>query len=164
VATTALVFGSSGNLKCRRTVEFPKTGSGKCPATIDAGVFGYQTKSYYRTEDAAWVADVCRSYTDIKYDFGFPYTVDRKMEAIQNIVIAIVAVGGFMLIGACVAPCFACHPMLWKLYGLSFLVMSILQGATLLVLAEVECLFGQPSPSILGRKASDYVEKLSRRM
>jgi hypothetical protein len=143
LGTLALWVGAFGNFGCQ-TVEFPSTGSAQAgPLIIDAGIFGYQTKGYAGTdsEGTIWVVDVCRSYSDIEDDFGFPYDVDRKMDAIQIIVIAIVAVGGIMLIGSCVALCAPCHqPMLWKLYGLSFLVMSILQGITMLVLKSSVCL------------------------
>ena len=138
-ATVAFIFGSSGGINCR-TVEFYKTGGAIGPTEIDGGIFGYKTKGYYANEDNVWIVEICRSYTDIEDDFGFSYDVDRKTEVVQNLVIAIFVIGAIMLIGACVAPCFPCHPMLWKVYALSFLVLSALQGVTLLVLSSSLCL------------------------
>jgi hypothetical protein len=140
--TLALCLGAFGNFGCR-LVEFPNIGAAiEAPRIIEAGIFGYQTIGYLGTdaEGTLWVTEVCRSYTDIEDVWRYSYDVDRKMDAIQIIAIVIVAVGGIMLIGSCVTLCAPCHPILWKLYGLTFLVMSILQGVTLLVLKSSVCL------------------------
>jgi hypothetical protein len=62
------------------------------------------------------------------------------MQAIQNIAITIPVIGGVALCGACFSPLFYLSPILWKLFGISFLSMSILQGVTLMVLESSVCL------------------------
>jgi hypothetical protein len=62
------------------------------------------------------------------------------MQAIQNIAITILFLGGIALCGSCIAPVLDLGPTMWKLFGISFLSMSILQGVTLLVLESSVCL------------------------
>jgi hypothetical protein len=62
------------------------------------------------------------------------------MEAIQNLTLAIMVIGGLMVIASCVTPCFPLGKMAWKMFGVTFIVMSILQGCTLLVLESNVCL------------------------
>jgi hypothetical protein len=62
------------------------------------------------------------------------------MQAIQNIAITIPVIGGVALCGSCIAPVLYLGPIMWKLFGISFLSMSILQGVTLLVLESSVCL------------------------
>jgi hypothetical protein len=62
------------------------------------------------------------------------------MEAIQNLTLAIMVIGGLMVIASCVTPCFPLGTMAWKMFGVTFIVMSILQGCTLLVLESNVCL------------------------
>jgi hypothetical protein len=137
MATAALLLGGSGNISCR-TVKFPPKDGGD--ATIDASSFGYRTKGFITTDDAVYVYDACQSYTVLEEDIGFDYETDRKMEAIQNLTIAIMVIGGLMVIASCVTPCFPLGKMAWKMIGVTFIVMSILQGCTLLVLESSVCL------------------------
>jgi hypothetical protein len=137
MATAALILGGSGNINCR-TVKFPpKTGG---DAVIDASAFGYRTKNWAATDDALYVFDTCQSYTVLEEDLGFDYETDQKMEAIQNLTLAIMVIGGLMVIASCVTPCFPLGKVAWKMFGVTFIVMSILQGCTLLVLESNVCL------------------------
>lgn len=150
------MVGAAGNFSCLN-VEFPKSGDApaSAPESIDFGLWGYRTKAVAVGEDYIWIADVCRSYTDIGDEIGYSYDWDKLTEALQGIVISIIAIGGVTAIGACVAPCFPCHPWLWKFYGFSFVCMSVLQGVTLMILDSDVCvnnpimqLIEQESPNL----------------
>jgi hypothetical protein len=118
-------------------VDFPsKAGD----LELNAGLFSYRTKGFYANDDTIWVVDVCRAYQDIQDDFGFEYEEDSLMVSLQRIAISIPIIGGLMLIGTCISPCFPLHPMLWKLFGVTYICMAILQGVTLLVLDSYVCL------------------------
>jgi hypothetical protein len=137
MAMAALILGGSRNINCR-TVKFPAKTRGD--AVINASAFGYRTKDFIATDDALYVFDACQSYTFLEEDLGFDYETDRKMEVIQNLTIALMVIGGLMVIASCVTPCFPLGTMAWKMFGVIFIVMSILQGCTLLVLESNVCL------------------------
>ena len=136
MGTAAIALGSAALLNCR-AVEIPGDGGN----AIEAGVFAYKTKGAFTTDDAIYIVDVCRSYTDIRDDFGFDYDEDNWMPTLERIAYTIPILGGIALIRNCVNLCgFALiHPFIWKLYGLIYVCCCILQGIGLKIMDSYIC-------------------------
>ena len=122
-------------------VEFSKIRSSfDGPDTIDAGLFSYQTKGVFEGwDDEYWIANVCVNYGDLE-DAGFDYEMDSKAEAVRNIAISMTVIGSVLLCWTCSAFCCPPDRRLWWFCGFSYLILSMLQGITLLVLESSLCL------------------------
>lgn len=136
LSVVAITLGTAGVINCR-TVEIPASVGSR---TIEAGVFAYRTKGLWTTNDAVYVVDVCRPYTDIRDDFGFDYEEDHWIQTLQRIAFTIPILGGMTLIGNCIYLCSGVpHPLIWKLIGLCFVTCSILQGIQLKIMDSYIC-------------------------
>ena len=123
-------------------VKFPKIRpSFVGPEYIDASLFAYRTKGFFEPiwDDEIWIVEVCRNYGDIE-DAGFEFEMDSKAEAVRNIAISIAVIGSVFLCWTCSVFCFPPDRRLWWLCGFSYLILSMLQGITLLVLESSICL------------------------
>jgi hypothetical protein len=136
LATVAAVIGTAGNLYCE-TVSFPqKVGGG----TLYAGVFNYRTRDYVAVNDDIWVYTTCNSYNTLDKELGFDYFIDSKTKTTMAFAIMAPVIGGICLVFAYIAPCFTTSPARWKTLGTIFLLVSILQGITLIILESSICL------------------------
>jgi hypothetical protein len=121
-----------------RAVEISATSGSS--ATIEAGVFAYRTKGLFTTDNAIYVVDVCRPYTDIQDDFGFDYEEDSLMQTLERIAFTIPILGGLALIANCIFLCSGPpHPQIFKLLGLFYITCAILQGIGLKMMDSYIC-------------------------
>jgi len=112
--------------------------------TISAGLFSYHTQAIVVVDDSeVWVTNVCAFYQGLQTKDGAPfeYTIDDRTKSLQALTIAILVIGGIVCIVACCAPCFStAFAKAWKGVGIVFLICSIMQGCTLLIMSSGICL------------------------
>lgn len=163
----AITFGTSALINCR-TVEIVSTAG----AIIEAGVFAYKTVGFVETSEAIYAVSVCQSYKVLSDDFGFDYETDKLMQTLERIAITVPVIGGIALIGNGVALCAGSpNPMIWKFFGLCFIVCSILQGVGLKIMDSYICTnnpvvqyMEENTPSIGDQFQSDCVFGMGMRL
>jgi hypothetical protein len=123
------------------------TSSVKFPSQNDAvdndlyaGAFAYRTKRSYRVNGDVYVRDVCESYDYLEDQYDFDYDVDSKWKTVKAFAIMTPIIGGIVMICSCFACCVpSVSPSLWKLAGMLFILMSLFQGLTLLIIRSNVC-------------------------
>jgi hypothetical protein len=137
ISCVALVFGSIGAIGCRM-VTIPAVDP-ETTTPINAGVFAYRDGSYTDTPETELLWDACRPYSYLSKDLGFDYEKDGLMGGIQVIAIVICALGCLTALGMLSSPCFPIHEMAWKVYGVIFFFLGVLQIVTTQVLKTNVC-------------------------
>jgi hypothetical protein len=61
------------------------------------------------------------------------------METVKAFAIMTPIIGGILVFCSCLAPCFTVAPAQWKLGGMLFIVLSLFQGLTLLIIRSNVC-------------------------
>lgn len=148
LAFLAAIFGTAGNLYCE-TIQFTQRQQDSDPLIVYGGVFTYRTNGVMNSALASGL--VCSSYGTLEDNDDFEYDIDSKTRATMAFSITTPILGGLALVFACVGPCCTIPAAKWKKMGAVFIVCSILQGLTLLVLESSIC---QDNPAL------QYMESL----
>lgn len=137
LAFIAAVIGTAGNIYCE-TVQFTQQQDTTEPLILYGGVFTYRTNDVSNTP---FVSDFsCKSYGNLEDSSGFEYDIDAKTRATMAFSIITPILGGLAVVLACVGPCCTIPAPKWKAMGAIFILSSIFQGITLLVLESSICL------------------------
>ena len=133
-AAIAVVIGTAGNMYCQTLSFTPNAGD-----TVYVGVFQYKTKSLVEWHGNTYVYNHCESYESLKNNFSFDYTVDKKWKVTKAFSIITPILGGIFLVICRLFACYWLSPSIWKLTGIVFLLCSLFQGLTLLVIQSDVC-------------------------
>lgn len=147
VSAVAYVFGTVGTLGCRMLSILPTQegldANGGALPNMEAGFYAYRDGLYWSAEEIETVGigwansglwDPCRPYRK------FDYEEDGYMSALQVLSVVVCVLGGICVLGIMSAPCFPIHEYAWKVYGVMFFILGILQAFTMQVFNTNVCL------------------------
>jgi hypothetical protein len=129
-ATGAFFMGLLGNLYCE-TIGFESTTGSD---TLTFGVWyhkGYETVTL-EPDDRVVVTETCFQYPSGTY-------FDAKWKTAKAFSIITPIIGGLVLFWSWLAPCWYVDQARWKKMGMIFVVMTLFQGLTLLLLGSNAC-------------------------
>jgi hypothetical protein len=129
-ATGAFFMGLLGNLYCETIAFDSTTGS-------DALTFGVWYYKGYQTETLQPNDRVVTTETCFQYPSGTYF--DAKWNTAKAFTIITAIIGGLVLFWSWMAPCWYVDEGRWKKIGMVFVVMTLFQGLTLLLLPSNAC-------------------------
>jgi hypothetical protein len=148
-----VICGTAANIYCQAVSFTQKDGGAK----LYAGVFNYRTKDYVEINEEFWVFNTCQNYRYFDKDLGYDYDLDSKTKTTMAFAIIAPVIGGVTLFFAYLVSCVTVSEHRWKSIGIIFILTSIFQGITLLILQSSICL-NNPVLQVLESERPDIRE------
>lgn len=135
-ATIAITCGMAATTYCE-TFRFPQNVG---PATLNVGLWSYRTKDWIEVDEGTfWVYTTCKSYGALEDNSDFEYDIDSKTRTAMAFAIIAPIIGGITLFWAWIAPCSNRHQTSWYLFSGIFLLTSIFQALSLMMIGSSIC-------------------------
>eukprot|EP00339_Tiarina_fusa_P010465 CAMPEP_0117012338 /NCGR_PEP_ID=MMETSP0472-20121206/10405_1 /TAXON_ID=693140 ORGANISM="Tiarina fusus, Strain LIS" /NCGR_SAMPLE_ID=MMETSP0472 /ASSEMBLY_ACC=CAM_ASM_000603 /LENGTH=251 /DNA_ID=CAMNT_0004715381 /DNA_START=48 /DNA_END=803 /DNA_ORIENTATION=- len=137
LATAAMFCGLFANFNCRSVTFDTPVGD----RTLYASPFAYRTVASVEFQDDLYLYNTCRSYRNLRNDFGFDYEIDSKTKVVRAFAIMATVTGLIGMILSYVVPFLkTVTAQMWQGIGVLLMMSCLFQGLSMMIMSSSICL------------------------